>query len=226
MKEGKKVASVILVAGNSTRFGQNRNKNLEVVQEKEIFLYSVEQFAKNQFVDEILIAAKKSEMPMVQKIVDEMHLEKPVQLIEGGKERKDSVYHCIQKTDADIVIIHDGARPMVKQAYINQCLESMKEFKGATLGVRSKDTIKITDENNVIVSTTKRSNTWLIQTPQCFDRKILLSLHEKYQNFPVTDDCMLLEKDGYLVKVIEGDYTNIKITTYEDLEIVKKFMEN
>ena len=163
---------------------------------------------------------------MVQKIVDEMHLEKPVQLIEGGKERKDSVYHCIQKTDADIVIIHDGARPMVKQAYINQCLESMKEFKGATLGVRSKDTIKITDENNVIVSTTKRSNTWLIQTPQCFDRKILLSLHEKYQNFPVTDDCMLLEKDGYLVKVIEGDYTNIKITTYEDLEIVKKFMEN
>ena len=226
MKEGKKVASVILVAGNSTRFGQNRNKNLEVVQEKEIFLYSVEQFAKNQFVDEILIAAKKSEMPMVQKIVDEMHLEKPVQLIEGGKERKDSVYHCIQKTDADIVIIHDGARPMVKQAYINQCLESMKEFKGATLGVRSKDTIKITDENNVIVSTTKRSNTWLIQTPQCFDRKILLSLHEKYQNFPVTDDCMLLEKDGYLVKVIEGDYTNIKITTYEDLEIVKKVMEN
>ena len=220
------MASVILVAGNSTRFGQNRNKNLEVVQEKEIFLYSVEQFAKNQFVDEILIAAKKSEMPMVQKIVDEMHLEKPVQLIEGGKERKDSVYHCIQKTDADIVIIHDGARPMVKQAYINQCLESMKEFKGATLGVRSKDTIKITDENNVIVSTTKRSNTWLIQTPQCFDRKILLSLHEKYQNFPVTDDCMLLEKDGYLVKVIEGDYTNIKITTYEDLEIVKKFMEN
>lgn len=226
MKEGKKVAAVVLVAGNSTRFGQNRNKNLEVVQEKEIFLYSVEQFAKNQFVDEILIAVKKSEMPIVQNIIDEMQLKKPVQLIEGGKERKESVYHCIQKTDADIVVIHDGARPMIKQEYINQCLENMKEFKGATLGVKSKDTIKITDENNVIVSTTKRSNTWLIQTPQCFDRKILLSLHEKYQNFPVTDDCMLLEKDGYLVKVIEGDYTNIKITTYEDLEIVKKFIEN
>ena len=91
MKEGKKVAAVVLVAGNSTRFGQNRNKNLEVVQEKEIFLYSVEAFAPNEFVDEILIAVKNSERQVVKNMVDEMQLEKPFQLIEGGKERKSLV---------------------------------------------------------------------------------------------------------------------------------------
>ena len=102
----------------------------------------------------------------------------------------------------------------------------MINFKGVTIGVKSKDTIKITDDNGIVESTTKRSNTWIIQTPQCFDRKILLDLHEKYKDSIVTDDCMLLEKDGYKVKIIEGDYTNIKLTTYEDINVIKEFLRS
>lgn len=100
----------------------------------------------------------------------------------------------------------------------------MQEFKGATIGVLSKDTIKITDENNIVLQTTKRSNTWIIQTPQCFDRKTLLAMHKKYKEEAVTDDCMLLEKNQEKVKILEGDYTNIKITTYEDLRIMEEFI--
>ena len=102
----------------------------------------------------------------------------------------------------------------------------MSEFKGVSIGVKSKDTVKITDDNGVVESTTKRSNTWLAHTPQCFDRKLLLSLHEKYKNSTATDDGMILENEGYKVKMIEGDYTNIKVTTYSDINIIKEFLKN
>ena len=102
----------------------------------------------------------------------------------------------------------------------------MNEFKGVTIGVKAKDTIKIANDNNVVESTTNRANTWVIQTPQCFDRNVLLQMHEKYRDNEVTDDCMLLEKDNYKIKIIEGDYSNIKITTYGDLGIIKSIINN
>ena len=224
MVEEKTVTAVILVAGNSTRYGQNRNKNFEIIQGKPVMLYSLEEFHKNRSIDNIIIGAKEEEIPIIKNILQKEQFTKPIDIIVGGNSRQQTVYHCIQQTEADIVVIHDGARPAIKQEYINQCIESMKEFEGATVGVPSKDTIKITDENNVVVQSTQRSNTWIVQTPQCFERKILLDMHEKYKQEEMTDDCMLLEKNKNKVKILEGDYTNIKITTYEDLEIMKKII--
>ncbi len=224
MVEEKTVTAVILVAGNSTRYGQNRNKNFENIQGKPVMLYSLEEFHKNRYIDNIIIGAKEEEIPIIKNILLKEQFTKPIDMIVGGNSRQETVYHCIQKTEADIVVIHDGARPAIKQEYINQCIESMKEFEGATVGVPSKDTIKITDENNIVIQSTQRSNTWIVQTPQCFERKILLDMHEKCKQEEMTDDCMLLEKNKNKVKILEGDYTNIKITTYEDLEIMKKIM--
>ena len=223
MIESKKVTGIILVAGNSTRYGQGRNKNFEIVNGKSVLSCSLNIYNKNKYIDNIMIAVKENEIDKVQEIIEKEKISKNIKIIIGGNTRKESVYNCISKTDANIVIIHDGARPMIKEEYVNKCIESMDKFKGVTIGVKSKDTIKITDDNNIVVSTTKRANTWIIQTPQCFDRNILLAMHEKYKNEDATDDCGLLEKDGYQVKIIEGDYTNIKITTYEDIDIVKSF---
>ena len=117
-----------------------------------------------------------------------------------------------------------GARPAIKQEYIDQCIENMDKYKGVTVGVKAVDTIKITDDNDIVVSTTQRSNTWTIQTPQCFDRKVLLDAHEKHKDDIATDDCMLLEKDNYAIKIIPGDYSNIKITTSGDLGVMKGVM--
>ncbi len=224
MIKQKRVTAVILVAGNSTRFGKTTNKNLELIKGKAVLSYSIEAFDKNLYIDDIIIAVKESEIEDINNIIKSEILHKSIKIILGGNSRKESVYNCIKETNADIVIIHDGARPAIKQNYINNCIEAMEQFKGVTIGVKSKDTIKITDENNVVIDTTKRSNTWIIQTPQCFDRKLLLNMHEKFKNDEVTDDCMLLEKNGYKVKVIEGDYTNIKITTYEDMDVIKNFL--
>lgn len=227
MINNKKVTAIILIAGNSTRYGKNRNKNFEIIEERRpVVLYSLEEFVKNDYVDDIIVAAKKNEIKKIKSIIDKENYSKKISIAVGGKERKESVYNCLKETKSDIVIIHDGARPAIKQKYINDCIESMDEFKGVTIGVKSKDTIKITDDNNIVINSTKRSNTWIIQTPQCFDRNLLFSMHEKYKDDDVTDDCMLLEKDNYAVKIIEGDYTNIKITTFEDLGIIKKFILN
>jgi len=224
MKNQKTVTAIILVAGNSTRYGQNRNKNFERINGKTVMSYSLRAFHENPYIDTIIIGVKKEETSIVQEILEEENITKPTKLVIGGKSRQETVYNCLQETEADIVIIHDGARPAIKQEYIGECIESMEEVKGATIGVPSKDTIKITNENNIVVQTTKRSNTWIVQTPQCFNRKILLQMHEKYKQEEVTDDCMLLEKNQIPVKILEGDYTNIKITTYEDIHIVQKIM--
>ena len=225
MLDTKKVTAIILVAGNSTRFGQNRNKNFEDINGKTVLYYSLKVFDKNKYVDNIIIATKEEEISKVKDIIKQENITKSIKIVIGGSTRKQSVYNCIKDVNSDIVIIHDGARPMIKQEYINKCIENMDKFKGITIGVRSKDTIKITDENNIVINTTKRANTWIIQTPQCFDRKVLLKMHNKYKKEDVTDDCELLEINNYKIKIIEGDYTNIKITTYEDLNIVREFLK-
>ena len=224
MKNNKKVTAIILVAGKSTRYGQNRNKNFEIINEKTVLSYSLNEFDKNQYIDNIIIAVKEDEMDIVEKIVNEENPTKKVDFVIGGNSRKESVYNCISSTNSDIVIIHDGARPMIKQEYINKCIESMDEFEGVTIGVKSKDTIKITDDNGIVINSTNRSNTWIVQTPQCFNRNTLLQMHKKYANEDATDDCGLLERDNYKIKMLEGDYTNIKITTYGDLNIAKEFI--
>jgi len=224
MISNKTVTAVILVAGNSTRFGQNRNKNFELINGKSILSYSIKAFDKNQYIDNIIVVIKQDDKETVKQIIDEEDIRKEIKIVLGGSSRQESSYNAIRNTISDIVIIHDAARPAIKQKYISDAIEAMDEFKGAAIGVKSKDTIKITDDNGIVISTTKRSNTWIIQTPQCFDRKILLDMHEKYKEDEVTDDCMIVEKGDYKVKIIEGDYTNIKVTTYEDINIIKQFL--
>lgn len=222
MISNKAVTGIILVAGESRRYGKNRNKNFELLNGKSVLSYSIRAFEDNNYIDNIIIVIRKQDRKIVENIIEKEGINKTVNIITGGKSREESVYNAIKGITSDIVVIHDGARPAIKQKYINSLLESMKDFKGATVGVKSKDTIKITDDNGIVISTTKRKNTWIIQTPQCFDRKVLLTLHEKFKSDEITDDCELIEKGGYKVKILDGDYTNIKITTSEDIDIIRK----
>ena len=114
---------------------------------------------------------------------------------------------------------------MIKQRFITDSIKEMDNFNGTTIAVKSKDTIKISDDNGVVEKTTLRKNTWVIQTPQCFNRKILLAAHEKYKDDEtVTDDCMLLERENEKIKLIEGEYSNIKVTTFDDINLVNGYL--
>lgn len=219
-----KVTAILLCAGKSTRYGKNKNKNFEILKGKSILSYSLRVFNDNDYIDSIVIAVTENEIGVVNKIINQERLSKEVKLVIGGLSRKESVYNCIKNTDAEYVIIHDAARPLITQEYVNKCLENVINYAGVTIGVRTKDTIKITDDNNIVLNTTNRNNTWIIQTPQCFDRKILLDAHKKNKHKEITDDCMLLENNNYTVKILEGNYTNIKITTCEDIKILEQFL--
>lgn len=221
----KTVTAIILVAGNSTRFRQNRNKNFENIDGKEILLYSLEKFNENSLVDDIIIVCKKDEEVRVKDIASKVTMKKALNFVNGGKTRQESVYNALVKTESDIVIIQDGARMMIKDKYITDCINQMDYFKGVSIAVKSKDTIKITDDSGIVKETTLRKNTWVIQTPQCFERDTLLKMHEKYMgDETVTDDCMLMERSGNPVKLIEGEYSNIKVTTYDDISLVRGYL--
>ena len=215
---------IILMAGNSIRYGKNINKNFELINNKPVFMYSLNAFIKNNYIKNIIIVAKTNEKKIVKKIINNLKNTKQIKIVNGGNTRKESVYNALLKVKTNIVIIQDSARPLIQQKYINKCIKSMKKFDGASIGVRSKDTIKIANKQNIVDYTTNRENTWIIQTPQCFHTDIILNMHKKYKDIEVTDDCSLLEKDKYKIKLIEGDYFNIKITTIEDLTFIENFV--
>ena len=216
-----KVTGIILAAGNSTRYGKNINKNLLFLNNKPVLIYSVEKYVDNDKINDIIIVIKESEKKEFENIISNYNFKKSIKFVIGGASRKESVYNALINTDSDIVIIHDAARPMIRNDYINACIDSMSQYNGSTIGVKSKDTIKVTDNYDVVVETTKRSNTWIIQTPQCFNRKLLLDVHKKYKDSEVTDDCELIEKEGYKVIIINGDYNNIKITYDNDMKYLE-----
>lgn len=223
----KKITGILLLAGNSTRYGKNTNKNFELVNHKTVLSYSLNIFNHSEYISDIILVTRQIDIDIVKSILLQEKIEKPVKIVIGGSSRQESVYNALIETNSDIVLIHDGARPCLKNHFIKDLIECMKEYKGATVGVKAKDTIKIVNEKQEVVETTERKNTWLVQTPQCFDRKILLEMHNKYKNNEhITDDCMLLEMDKYKVKMIEGDYSNIKITTADDINIVRSFLLN
>ena len=148
---------------------------------------------------------------------------KNVKIAYGGKERQDSVYNGLKLLDekCDVVLIHDGARPFVSDKIIDKSIEEAKEHKAIVVGVPVKDTIKVIDNDKNIVDTPNRSVLWAVQTPQTFDYNILIDAYkDAFKNkFYGTDDAMLVERIGYKVKMLEGSYNNIKITTQEDLNI-------
>lgn len=220
-----KVTAILLCAGNSSRYGKGINKNFLLINDKSVLSYSLDIFDSNSYIDDIIIVIKEKDKDFIQNIINSNNYKKNIKIIIGGNSRMESVYNAIKSTDSSIVLIHDAARPLIKHDYINKCIESMDNYNGVCIGVKAQDTIKICNDDNEVISTTNRSNTWVIGTPQCFNRKILLECHENNKLDNITDDCMLLENNNYIVKVIEGKYSNIKITIKEDFDIVKSLID-
>lgn len=222
MYKNKKVSAIILMSGKGKRFGYNKNKVLLKLKRAPVFMYSVKEFENNKYIDEIILCINKTDENQVNKYIKN----KNIKIVYGGEERKDSVYNALKKTYSDIVLIHDGARPLIKNKYVNLLLKAMNKYDGATLGTKAVSTIKISDESNEVVKTTNRRNTWEIQTPQCFKTEELKKGYKVYyKDKLITDDTYILEKMNKKVKIIEGNKTNIKITYKDDLNICELFLD-
>lgn len=214
---------VIVAAGTGSRMKMGINKQFIKLKEKEIIAYTIEKFYSHKNIDEIVVVVKEEEAGFFKKeILDKYNFEN-IKIAFGGKERQDSVYNGLKTLgkECEIVLIHDGARPFISEKLIDNCIEEAKNYNAVVVGVPVKDTIKVINEDNDIVATPERSKLWAVQTPQTFNYDILVKSYEDaFKNdFYGTDDAMLVERIGYKVKMIEGSYNNIKITTQEDLNI-------
>ena len=196
---------------------------------KEILAHTVEVFENAENIRDIVLVTGADSLQDVKDMAQEYGWQKIISIVAGGKERQDSVWNGLQKVPEDtaIVLIHDGVRPFVTADILNLSIETAVEMGVCVAGVPAKDTIKVCNNENIAIDTPDRSTLWQIQTPQTFQKELILKAYQqaKENGFMGTDDASLAEYSGYPVKVIMGSYRNIKITTKEDLLIGEAFLK-
>ncbi|MBS3898591.1 MAG: 2-C-methyl-D-erythritol 4-phosphate cytidylyltransferase [Dethiobacter sp.] len=220
-----RAAVIIPAAGRGLRMGKNINKQYLPLCGKPLLAHTLGACIDSQFFFAIIVVVTPGEEDFFRRDVLLPWLpQDKITIVTGGTERQDSVYKGLQAlaADTDLVCIHDGARPLVSASLFYNCLSEAEQHGAAITAVPVKDTIKIVAANQVI-STPPRDTLWAVQTPQAFRFDLLLNVHRRAssENFYATDDAALLERYGYAVRVVAGDYENIKVTTPEDLVVAE-----
>lgn len=225
-----KVTSIILSAGKGKRMNSNISKQYMMLNGKPLIYYTLKAFELSNTDEIIIVTGEDDKDYMWHEIVEKYGFKKVGKIVTGGKERYNSSYNGIlAANDADYVLVHDAARPCITSTKIDELIDSVKEYKACIPGVQVKDTIKIVNENGEIVDTPDRNKLWQIQTPQAFERAVILAAYKKMianNDYLVTDDSMVVEKfTDIKVHIITGEYTNIKVTTPEDMRIVEEMIK-
>lgn len=220
------IGVIIASAGQSKRLGHN--KVLMELAGKPVLLFSLEKFLRLDSLSELVIVIRPQDEEDVRSILSKTGFTHPsIKIIHGGKERQDSVYTGLKAlTSSEIVAVHDGARPFVSFELINRLIKEAEVYSAVIPALPVKETIKIV-KDGYVESTPQRELLWSVQTPQVFRYGVLIEAYEKaYRDgFYGTDDASLVERLGYKVKVVEGEYTNLKITTREDLLLAHRYLE-
>lgn len=220
-----KATVIVPAAGRGRRMGEEVNKQYLQLQSKPVLAYTLSAcFAAKCFQTVIVVVTPGEEEIFHRDVLLPWFPTQDIMVISGGKERQDSIYNALNAVplDTEFVCIHDGARPLIKPALFQRCLETAMKHGAAIAAVPVKDTIKVTNDEGIVTETPPRQTLWSVQTPQVFRRDWLQDVYKRaYQdNYYATDDAGLLERYGYSVRVIMGDYENLKVTTPEDLLLV------
>mgnify|MGYP002762305248 FL=1 len=220
------VTAVIVAAGNSTRMG-GVNKQFLLIDGVPVLIRTLLAFSQSDMIDEIIVAAREEDIPKMFAMIKEYKVLKVTDIVKGGKTRQESVFNAIRRSSplSEYFAIHDGARPLVTEEIIENTVREAFLTGAAATGVRVKDTVKVVNESGFITATPDRNYLWAVHTPQVFERRLYLSAIDNVLNSEMfTDDCKLLEEYGAEVKMVEGSYENIKITTPEDTDIAQAIL--
>lgn len=226
----EKNVAIVLCAGRGTRMNSEVQKQYLLIKGKPVVYYSLYAFEMCPFIDEIVLVTGRDEIEYCrQEIVEKYGLKKVTSIVEGGKERYHSVFEGLKAiVGCDYVYIHDGARPFIDQGLLQRACDSVHLHKACVVGMPVKDTIKVISQDGFAEHTPDRSMLWMVQTPQVFQYQLVFEAYKNIMEDPtvqVTDDAMVVEKmSNTKVKMVEGSYKNIKITTPEDLEIAEIFL--
>jgi len=212
-------SAIIVAAGSGVRMN-GLNKLFAEIDGEPVLIHTLRAFEISPEVDEIIIVARPEEIGDISVLVKDCDISKVTKIIRGGEKRQDSVYIGLMEVskDSQLAAIHDGARPLVTQEVIYEAVTAAARFNAAAPGVPVKDTVKVVKSGEV-VNTPDRATLYAIQTPQVFKTDIIkAALTDAIRSkAEITDDCMAVERLGLPVKITEGDYENIKITTPSDI---------
>ena len=225
-----KTVAIIPAGGVGKRLKAHVAKQYLLLDHVPVLIHTLKVFQKSKVIDNIILALPSDDLVSVrQELIDKYGLTKVTTIVAGGRERQDSVRNCLAAINVkcDVVVIHDAVRPFVTQELIRQVIAAAKITGAASTGVKAKDTIKEIKKDNMIAATIPRQNLWLTQTPQAFKFSLLKDAYQSAydEKFYGTDDASLVERIGKKVKMIEGSYENIKITTQEDILIADALMK-
>ena len=218
----KRFSAILAAGGSGTRFGGHINKVYLPLDGQTVISVSLDKFLHHPLVAEVIVVYRKEDEAILMPILAEKGAgsEVPLLAVPGGASRRDSVRKGLDLASSEWVLVHDAARPFWDPACIADLAAALEEVPGATAAVPSPDTVKIADERGRVVLTTERSRTFLVQTPQAFERDILLRAHLILpDDAPATDDCSMLEQLGYPVQLVPGSPKNRKITVPDDFDV-------
>jgi len=231
MNNKKHCTAIVLSAGQGKRMGASVQKQYIELDGKPVIYYTLKVFQDSEIIDDIVLVVGKDQVSYVkEEIVDGYGFTKVRTIVEGGKERYDSVWEGLKTIGVKdgYVFIHDGARLFVNEDILRRGYETVKQYRACVAGMPSKDTIKLVDEDTFASATPERKYVWAVQTPQIFETSLIKEAYFKIMQGDasgVTDDAMVVEQTMSVpVKLFEGSYENIKITTPEDLDIAKVFL--
>jgi len=223
-----RVSAIVVAAGEGSRFKSKISKPLVTLNNKPVIIYSLEALSSLPQVKEIIIVANNNNYLEIIRKVRQHRIKKISKVVRGGARRQDSVYNGLKAVDSSLglVLIHDAARPFMDKALIGAVIKQAALSGAAIAAVPVKATVKETRAraSHVVRRTLNRDLLWEAQTPQVFDRRLILKAYNKFNRLDVTDDAALFEKLGRRVKIVMGSYKNIKITTPEDLIIAKRLL--
>jgi 2-C-methyl-D-erythritol 4-phosphate cytidylyltransferase len=224
-----RTVAIVPAAGSGNRMGRDVSKQYLSLGGRPLLVHTLKVFEECPLVDALLVVVPPQDIEFVRNtVLAPWDMKKVAGVIPGGKERQDSVRAGIEALDPDtgVVIIHDAVRPFITFEMISQCIRAAREEGAVTVGVPLKDTVKEVAPDGRVMRTCDRSLLWLTQTPQAFRRDIIENAHRAAvrDGFSGTDDTALVERLGIAVRMIRGDYSNIKITTPEDLVIAEALL--
>lgn len=227
----EKIWAVVPAAGMGRRMGTNVKKQFIRLKGKEILIRTLERLAQVPEIEGILLMVSRDDLDLCQHLIHDYHIEKVKDILIGGNTRQESVLRGLSALpkDCTMVVIHDGARPLVTRQQVESTITAAREYGGAILAVPVKDTIKVADKKGYVQQTPPRTNLWSAQTPQTFRYPDILEGHRHavvMGDYACTDDSQIVEK--YLdlpVKIVQGSYENIKVTTPDDINIGERILE-
>ncbi|MDO4438828.1 MAG: 2-C-methyl-D-erythritol 4-phosphate cytidylyltransferase [Eubacteriales bacterium] len=232
----KTVTAIVLAAGSGSRMNSSVKKQYMEIKNVPVIIHTLRAFEKSKYIDQVVLVVGENDIQFALDMCIKYEIRKVKNIVEGGNMRFRSVYKglCEVPPETTHVMIHDGARPLISQEIIKDIYYAMSEYKAAIVGVPVKDTIKTIDRDGFTDETLDRSALYAVQTPQAFEYELIMKAYENLfktieiyhsdENM-ITDDAVIVENmSDTRVKIIKGDYKNIKITTPEDLVLAEAFL--